>query len=181
MVGTESTKGGERLAVQVVEEQKAGLGDNDPHTLTTSIILGKIFLKSNQLQRAKSQFTQALEVSRKMLRNFQDLTLVIKSELAGTSRGLGLFMKAQEALTDILELQKNILGTLHQQTIDTLNIHFSHYLCTSKVCSQKQGASAQRFLIDGVAQSHLIVAPVTLCIPSLAFGTSNVIGIKQSS
>lgn len=39
-------KESESLAVQVVEEQKAGLGENDPRTLTTSIILGKIFLKN---------------------------------------------------------------------------------------------------------------------------------------
>lgn len=72
------------------------------------------------------ELVQVLRARTEILGQNDPRTMILKSDLADTWRLQGLFKKAQEALKEVFEVQKNILGPSHEDANFTISTSKSH-------------------------------------------------------
>jgi tetratricopeptide (TPR) repeat protein len=115
----------ERLDVQVLELQKAVLGEKHPDTIRAMANLASTWWQQGRSDEAEELGVQVLELRKAVLGEKHPDTILAMANLASTWWQQGRSDAAEELGAQVLELRKAVLGEKHPDTIRAMtNLQF---------------------------------------------------------
>jgi tetratricopeptide (TPR) repeat protein len=112
-------KGAEELFAQMTETRKRVLGDEHPHTLTSTANLASTYSAQGRWREAEKLEVQVMKMRKRLLGNEHPDTLTSMNNLASTYRNQGRWAEAQELLVQVMEMRKRVLGDEHPVTLNS--------------------------------------------------------------
>ena len=111
----------EAVTDEILQQEKATLGENHPNTLTTMNNLAGIYRRQSRLSEAEVLYKKSLAAYRKVFGDDHLGTVSIMNNLGLVYETMGLYDEAELLLRAGLEISKKVLGENHMSTLANMN------------------------------------------------------------